>query len=132
MLANNFVKSEQLGPDVVSKNCCLYGKKCRPWSDAAESDQGLPSLLWLVCLNIKGTYGLTYCINSCHILNKDAMPTFNFQPISSQMIKVVDTNSNTGWQTVQIQISWFLQKLTDLDLHYLQMMGISGQQDKLR
>ena len=28
--------------------------------------------------------------------------------------------------TVQIQISWLLQKPTDLDLHYLQRQGISG------
>ena len=27
---------------------------------------------------------------------------------------------------MQIQISWLLQKPTDLDLHYLQMQGISG------
>ena len=31
----------------------------------------------------------------------------------------------TEWQTVQIQISWLLQKPTDLDLHCLQMQGIS-------
>ena len=37
-----------------------------------------------------------------------------------------DTNSNTEWQTVQIQISWLLQKPTDLDLHCLQRQGISG------
>ena len=30
------------------------------------------------------------------------------------------------WQTVQIQISWLLQKPTDLDLHCLQRRGISG------
>ena len=42
------------------------------------------------------------------------------------LIYVVDTNSHTKWQTVQIQISWLLQKPTDLDLHCLQMQGISG------
>ena len=50
-------------------------------------------------------------------------------PIFSQsdyLIQVVDINSNTEWQTVQIQISWLLQKPTDLDLHCLQMQGISG------
>ena len=41
------------------------------------------------------------------------------------LIQVVDTNSNTNWQTVQIQISW-LQKPTDLDLHCLQKQNISG------
>ena len=38
----------------------------------------------------------------------------------------VDSNSNNEWQTVQIQISCFLQKPTDLDLHCLQRQGISG------
>ena len=50
-------------------------------------------------------------------------------PIFSQsdyLIQVVDINSNTRWQTVQIQISWLLQKPTDLDLHCLQRQGISG------
>ena len=40
--------------------------------------------------------------------------------------QVVDTNSNTKWQTVQIQISWLLQKPSDLDLHCLQRQDISG------
>ena len=50
-------------------------------------------------------------------------------PIFSQpdyLIKVVDTNSHTEWQTVQIQISWFLQKPTDLDLHCLQEQVYPG------
>ena len=45
---------------------------------------------------------------------------------SDYLIKVVDTNSNTEWQTVQIQVSCFFQKPTDLDLHCLQMQAISG------
>ena len=45
---------------------------------------------------------------------------------SDYLIQIVATNSNTYWQTVQIQISWLLQKLTDLDLHCLQMQCISG------
>ena len=36
------------------------------------------------------------------------MPTSNFQPIRS--LQVADTNSLYKWQTVQIQISWLLQK----------------------
>ena len=39
---------------------------------------------------------------------------------------IVDINLHTEWQTVQIQISWLLQKPTDLDLHCLQRLGISG------
>ena len=44
---------------------------------------------------------------------------------SNYLIQVVHTNSNTNWQTVQIQISWLLQKPTDLDLHCLPRQGIS-------
>ena len=40
------------------------------------------------------------------------------------LIRVIDTNSNTEWQTGQIQIS-LLQKPTDLDLHCLQRQGNS-------
>ena len=50
-------------------------------------------------------------------------------PIFSQsdyLIQIVDINSHTWWQTVQIQISWLLQKPTDLDLHCFQRQGISG------
>ena len=42
------------------------------------------------------------------------------------LIQTVDINLNTEWQTVQIKISWLLQKPTDLDLHFLQRQGISG------
>ena len=45
---------------------------------------------------------------------------------SDYLIQIVNINSNTEWQTVQIQISWLLQKPTDLDLHCLQKQGISG------
>ena len=45
---------------------------------------------------------------------------------SGYLIQIVDINSHTEWQTVQIQISWLLQKPTDLDLHCLQRQGISG------
>ena len=44
---------------------------------------------------------------------------------SDSLIQIVDINSYTDWQTVQIQISWLLQKPTDLDLHCLQRHGIS-------
>ena len=45
---------------------------------------------------------------------------------SDYLIQIVAINSHTEQQTVQIQISWLLQKPTDLDLHCLQMQGISG------
>ena len=39
---------------------------------------------------------------------------------SEILIQIVDINSYIKWQTVPIQISWLLQKPTDLDLHCLQ------------
>ena len=45
---------------------------------------------------------------------------------SDCLIRIVAINSQTNWQTVQIQISWLFQKPTDLDLHCLQRQGISG------
>ena len=48
--------------------------------------------------------------------------------ISSQsdyLIWVFGRNSHIKWQTVQIQISWLLQKPTDLDLHCLLRQGMT-------
>ena len=45
---------------------------------------------------------------------------------SDYLIQVIDTNSNTEWQTVQIHISWLLQKPTNLNLHCLLRQGIPG------
>ena len=45
---------------------------------------------------------------------------------SDYLIQIVDINSYTEWQTVQIQISWLPQNPTDLDLHCLQRQCISG------
>ena len=42
---------------------------------------------------------------------------------SDYLIQTVDINSHTEWQTVQIQISWFLP--TDLDLQCLLRLGMS-------
>ena len=50
---------------------------------------------------------------------------FHFFSQSDYLIQITDINSHTECQTVQIQISWLLQKPTDLDLHYLQGQGIS-------
>ena len=44
---------------------------------------------------------------------------------SNYLIQIIDIDSHTQWQKVQIQISWLLQKQTDLDLHCLQRQGIS-------
>ena len=45
---------------------------------------------------------------------------------SDYLIKIVDLNSHAEWQTVQILISWLLQKPTVLELHCLHRQGISG------
>ena len=45
---------------------------------------------------------------------------------SDYLIQIVDINSHTERQTVQIQISWLLQKPTDLDLQCFQKQDISG------
>ena len=45
---------------------------------------------------------------------------------SDYLIRTVAINSYIEWQTVQFQISWLLQKPTDLELHCLQRQGISG------
>ena len=50
---------------------------------------------------------------------------------SDALIQIVDINSHSEWQTVQIKISWLLKKPTDLDLHCLQMQGSAGQELKL-
>ena len=63
------------------------------------------------------------CMHILHLtlvlLNKLRCHTlFKFSQ-SDYLIQIVDVNSHTEWQTVQIQISWLLQKSTDLDLHCL-------------
>ena len=45
---------------------------------------------------------------------------------SDYLIQIISINSHAQRQTVQIQISWLLQKPTDMDLHCLQRRGISG------
>ena len=45
---------------------------------------------------------------------------------SDHLILIFAINSHTKWQTVQIQISWLLQKPTDLDLYCFQRQGLSG------
>ena len=45
---------------------------------------------------------------------------------SYYLIQNVDIDLHNEWQTVHIQISWLLQKPTDLDLHCLRRHDISG------
>ena len=64
-------------------------------------------------------------INPCFAeLIKMLCPLLIFSQ-SDYLIQVVDTNSHTLWQTMQIQISWLLQDPSDLGLCCLQMQGIS-------
>ena len=70
----------------------------------------------------------TFCslFNLCHAEKiKMPCPLLIFSQ-SGNLIRIVDINSYTKWQTVQIQISWLLQKPTDLNLHCLQKQGLSG------
>ena len=65
-------------------------------------------------------------VNPCHAeYIKMPRPLLIFSQLI-YLIRVVDTNSTTEWQIVQIQISWLLQKPTDLNLHCLQRQDISG------
>ena len=59
------------------------------------------------------------------MLNKLLRPLLNFSQ-QGYLLQVFDTSLHIKWQTVQIQISWLLQKPTDLDLHWLQKREISG------
>ena len=66
------------------------------------------------------------CINPCHAeWIKMPHPLLLVSQLDS-LTQIVDINSHTEWQTVQIQISWLLQKPTDLVVHCLQRQGISG------
>ena len=51
---------------------------------------------------------------------------------SNSLIQIVDINSHSEWQTVQVQISWLLKKPTDLDLHCLQRQVISGSRTRVK
>ena len=69
---------------------------------------------------------LSYVILTLVLLNKLRRHTFfKFFSQSDYLIQIVDIKSHTEWQTVQIQISWLLQKPTDLDLHCLLRQCIS-------
>ena len=103
-LTNNIVSFEQLGPDphhLIGAYPIFYSP------NSFRCIKGEDSL--------NAMYALTLAM-----LNKlIPRPCLIFSQ-SGYLIKVVDTNSNTLLQTVQIQISWLLQKPTDLDLHCLQ------------
>ena len=45
---------------------------------------------------------------------------------SDYLIQVADRNSDSNWQTVQIQICWLLKNPTNLDLHCLQRQDKSS------
>ena len=51
---------------------------------------------------------------------------------SGNLIQIVDINSCTEWQTVQIQISWLLKKPTDLELNCLQLHCLQKKAGSIR
>ena len=75
------------------------------------------------CLDVMSLIGpsvvqlVVFYNSGCQCLRRlpRATPTSNLQS-SVYLVQIVDTYSNTEWQTVQIQISWLLKKPTDLDL----------------
>ena len=69
---------------------------------------------------------LLCAFNPCHAERIKIPRPFPAVSQSDYLIQIPDINSHTGRQTVQIQISWLLQKPTDLDLHCLQRHGIYG------
>ena len=69
---------------------------------------------------------LNLTLNPCHTEKIKLPNPFLIFSQSDYLIQIADINSHTEWQTVQIQISWLLQKPTDLDLHCLQMQDILG------
>ena len=101
----------------------MSSKQCRPWSDVAFplSDLSIYCLLRPVSPIFK-----VNIINPCHV-EKIKMPCpFQIFSQSDCLIQIIDINSHTEWQTVQIPISWLLLKPTDLDLHHLQRQYISS------
>ena len=63
-----------------------------------------------------------YGIGSLHIILTLVM----LNKLRCHALQIIDINLHTYWQTVQIQISWLLQKPTDLDLHCLKKQYISA------
>ena len=59
------------------------------------------------------------------LLNKMMPHPFLIFRQSDDLIHIAHINSRTEWQTVQIQISWLLQKQSELDRHCLQRQGLS-------
>ena len=94
-------------------------------SNCAAAWENVPLHIFYILINEKN---ISFVFNPCHaVWIKMPHPLLIFSQ-SEYLILVVDTNSHTYWQTVQIQISWS----TDLDLHSLQRQGISAgvQQDQ--
>ena len=64
------------------------------------------------------------CILTPVLLNKLMPCPFLISSQSDYLIRVFDRKSYIQWQTLQIQISWLLQKPPDLDLHCLLRQGM--------
>ena len=131
-LTNHLISFEQLGPVHYSTVSDIT------WFENGPQDV-LSTQKCIDYMQKMSIYGHFCCytnptfIHDCHLISRLTLVMLNKMPCpllifvqSVCMIQVVDTTSNTEWQTVQIQISWLLQKPTDLDLHCLQRQSISG------
>ena len=81
------------------------------------------------CLFLHGSYSWLFtikhrCLTLVMLSKLQPHPLLIFSQ-SGNLIQNVDINSYIEWQTVQIQISWLLQKPIALDLHCLQKQGLS-------
>ena len=83
----------------------------------------VPFIIFLNSANLicRGTDISKYFRESLGLRENESQLYFVWNPLYCLL-----SNSHSEWQTVQIQISWLLQKPTDLDLHCLQRQGISG------
>ena len=73
-----------------------------------------------------GFISSSYIVNPSHAVSIKMPHPLLIVSQSDSFIQIIYINSHFEWQTVQIQISWLLQKPTDLDLHCLQRQGIQG------
>ena len=96
----------------------------KTWTECVDAKAGL-ALSWPYISYFERPHTQS-CINPCTAeWIKMPCPLLIFSQ-ADYLIWIVAINSHTQWQTVQIQVSWLLQKSTDLDLHCLQRQGISG------
>ena len=102
---------------------------CDQMLHSAAFDLGVHCLLKPVCQNSKGKYGRPSLRYYKQIFAWMPCPLLTVSQ-SDSLIQIVDINSHTEWQTVQIQISWLPQKPSDLNLQFAKAGYIRVQQNK--